>query len=112
VLDREWAAAATQKVASRQAKLEADLAESKAGMIKESIRMAHKDIADFFYAIGDLQAGLSSLVLSQPSHSSYFPFQSLLVSALSFVHSRSFVCPSEIVHLSVCLYLQLSGKIF
>lgn len=60
--DEEWAAAATQKVASRQAKLEADLAESKAGMIKESIRMAHKDIADFFYAIGDLQSAFRSYV--------------------------------------------------
>ena len=41
-----------------QYRLEAELAGYKTNLIKESIRMGHHELADFFYERGDLQVGL------------------------------------------------------
>ena len=38
-----------------QYRLESELSGYKTNLIKESIRMGHHDLADFFYARGDLQ---------------------------------------------------------
>lgn len=43
-----------------QERLEGDLTTYKANLVKESIRMGHNDLGDFFYAAGDLQAGSTS----------------------------------------------------
>jgi hypothetical protein len=43
----------------RQERLEGDLTVYKANLVKESIRMGHNDLGDFFYAAGDLQARLA-----------------------------------------------------
>ena len=40
----------------QQERLEGDLTAYKANLVKESIRMGHNDLGDFFYAAGDLQA--------------------------------------------------------
>jgi hypothetical protein len=52
---REWEAAAEAQYQQQQQKLEADLTNSKANMVKESVRMAHRDLGDFYYKFGDLQ---------------------------------------------------------
>ena len=42
-----------------QYRLESELSGYKTNLIKESIRMGHHDLADFFYARGDLQVRTS-----------------------------------------------------
>ena len=42
-----------------QYRLESELSGYKTNLIKESIRMGHHDLADFFYARGDLQVQTS-----------------------------------------------------
>ena len=44
-----------------QYRLEGELAGYKTNLIKESIRMGHHELADFFYERGDLQVGLPFL---------------------------------------------------
>jgi len=60
--DAEWETAAEAQAQQHQQKLEADLATSKSNMVKESVRMAHRDLGDFFYKIGDLQNAFKSYV--------------------------------------------------
>ena len=45
-----------RKAAQRHDRLEAELNGYKTNLIKESIRMGHNDLGDFFYGRGDLQA--------------------------------------------------------
>ena len=52
---REWESAAEEHSQRQLQKLEADLATAKANMVKESVRMANRDLGDFYYNIGDLQ---------------------------------------------------------
>ena len=47
----------------QQERLEGDLTAYKANLVKESIRMGHNDLGDFFYAAGDLQARLALLTV-------------------------------------------------
>ena len=44
-----------RKAAQRHDRLEAELNGYKTNLIKESIRMGHNDLGDFFYGRGDLQ---------------------------------------------------------
>lgn len=43
-----------RRALQRQERLEAELAGYKTNLIKESIRMGHADLGDFFYHRGDL----------------------------------------------------------
>lgn len=52
---REWETAAEEHSQRQLQKLEGDLATAKANMVKESIRMANRDLGDFYYNVGDLQ---------------------------------------------------------
>ena len=44
-----------RKAAQRHDRLEAELNNYKPNLIKESIRMGHNDMGDFYYGRGDLQ---------------------------------------------------------
>ncbi|KAL3145664.1 COP9/signalosome complex subunit Csn1 [Trebouxia sp. C0010 RCD-2024] len=51
-----------RKAAQRHDRLEAELNNYKTNLIKESIRMGHNDMGDFFYSRGDLQSAFKSYV--------------------------------------------------
>ena len=51
------------RAASTQYRLETELSGYKTNLIKESIRMGHHELADFFYERGDLQVDARLLCL-------------------------------------------------
>ncbi|KAK6540518.1 hypothetical protein TWF694_009309 [Orbilia ellipsospora] len=53
-LDEEWIEKITREVKTKTDRLEAELKSYKNNMIKESIRIGHKDLGDHFYVTGDL----------------------------------------------------------
>ncbi|KAK6506523.1 hypothetical protein TWF506_011429 [Arthrobotrys conoides] len=53
-LDEEWIEKTTRDVKQKTDRLEAELKSYKNNMIKESIRIGHKDLGDHFYTTGDL----------------------------------------------------------
>lgn len=61
-LDKEWVDEVDRRAAKRQEILDAELNGYKTNMIKESIRMGHNDLGDFFYERGDLQAAFKCYV--------------------------------------------------
>ena len=52
---RDWVDATERRAASKVDSLETELNGYKTNLIKESIRMGHNDLGDFYYARGDLQ---------------------------------------------------------
>ena len=58
---RSWIEAIDTRAQATQFRLESELSGYKTNLIKESIRMGHHDLADFFYARGDLQVQSLSL---------------------------------------------------
>ena len=52
---RSWIESVDTRAQATQYKLESELSGYKTNLIKESIRMGHHELADFFYARGDLQ---------------------------------------------------------
>lgn len=60
---REWADGVEARGQATQYKLESELSGYKTNLIKESIRMGHHELADFFFARGDTQVRpLGSLI--------------------------------------------------
>ena len=55
-IHREWVEGVEARAQATQYRLESELAGYKTNLIKESIRMGHHELADFFYERGDLQA--------------------------------------------------------
>jgi COP9 signalosome complex subunit 1 len=55
MLLRGWVDGVDARAASTQYRLETELSGYKTNLIKESIRMGHHELADFFYERGDLQ---------------------------------------------------------
>ena len=53
-LDKEWVDETDRRAAKKQEVLDAELNGYKTNMIKESIRMGHNDLGDFYHARGDL----------------------------------------------------------
>ncbi|KAK6345834.1 hypothetical protein TWF730_010177 [Orbilia blumenaviensis] len=53
-LDEDWIERTTREVKQKTDRLEAELKSYKNNMIKESIRIGHKDLGDHFYTTGDL----------------------------------------------------------
>ena len=54
---RDWVDATERKAAAQLERLDNELNGYKSNLIKESIRMGHNDMGDFYYARGDLQVG-------------------------------------------------------
>ena len=52
---RDWADSVDARAQTTQYRLETELSGYKTNLIKESIRMGHHELADFFYDRGDLQ---------------------------------------------------------
>uniref|UniRef100_A0A7S3R7C1 PCI domain-containing protein n=1 Tax=Dunaliella tertiolecta TaxID=3047 RepID=A0A7S3R7C1_DUNTE len=63
--DRQWAEATDRKALTKQERLESELHGYKTNLIKESIRMGHNDLGDFFYERGDLQNAFRCYVRSR-----------------------------------------------
>eukprot|EP00227_Mantoniella_beaufortii_P016540 CAMPEP_0197578268 /NCGR_PEP_ID=MMETSP1326-20131121/2559_1 /TAXON_ID=1155430 /ORGANISM="Genus nov. species nov., Strain RCC2288" /LENGTH=421 /DNA_ID=CAMNT_0043141437 /DNA_START=178 /DNA_END=1439 /DNA_ORIENTATION=- len=61
-LDRDWVDEVDRRAAKRQEILDAELNGYKTNMIKESIRMGHNDLGDFFYQRGDLNSAFKCYV--------------------------------------------------
>ncbi|KXN81035.1 COP9 signalosome complex subunit 1 [Leucoagaricus sp. SymC.cos] len=57
-LDAKWVDEVTARNQSEKVKLEVELKTYTNNMIKESIRMAHRDLAEFFRSIGEYQQSL------------------------------------------------------
>ena len=64
-LDKEWVEEVDRRAAKRQEILDAELNGYKTNMIKESIRMGHNDLGDFFHQRGDLQSAFKCYVRSR-----------------------------------------------
>jgi COP9 signalosome complex subunit 1 len=60
--DSEWTEQVDRRTAQRQDKLESELNGYKANLIKESIRMGHTFLGEFFYEKGDLNAALKCYI--------------------------------------------------
>lgn len=58
----EWVEATDRKAQQKQEKLERELAGYKTNLIKESIRMGHTDLGEFFYERGDYMDAFRSYV--------------------------------------------------
>lgn len=56
-LDVAWLEETERRANMKQSRLESELQSYKTNLIKESIRMGHNDLGDFFYDRGDLQVG-------------------------------------------------------
>ncbi|KAL6764284.1 26S proteasome subunit RPN7-domain-containing protein [Haematococcus lacustris] len=63
--DKAWVDAVERRAALRQERLETELQGHKANLIKESIRLGHNDLGDFYYQRGDLQNALKLYVRSR-----------------------------------------------
>jgi len=64
-LDVKWADETLAKNQADRVKLEVELKTYSNNMIKESIRMAHRDLGDFFRAVGDYGASLKHYTKSR-----------------------------------------------
>ncbi|GAA5952955.1 hypothetical protein JCM21900_001529 [Sporobolomyces salmonicolor] len=64
-LDRDWIDKAKREAQSGLDKLEVELKGYMTNLIKESIRMGHRDLARFQYRIGDLQGAVRSYTKSR-----------------------------------------------
>ncbi|KAI0922627.1 hypothetical protein AcV5_009551 [Taiwanofungus camphoratus] len=64
-VDQRWIEETTQKNNAERTKLEVELKTYTSNMIKESIRMAHRDLGDFFRATGDHSASLKHYTKSR-----------------------------------------------
>ncbi|BGP14216.1 hypothetical protein JCM10213_005893 [Rhodosporidiobolus nylandii] len=64
-LDREWMERARKEARSGMEKLEVELKGYMTNLIKESIRMGHRDLARFQYKVGDLQGAVRSYTKSR-----------------------------------------------
>ena len=60
--DKEWVDETDRRAAKKQEVLDAELNGYKTNMIKESIRMGHNDLGDFYHARGDLNAAFKCYV--------------------------------------------------
>jgi COP9 signalosome complex subunit 1 len=60
--DQAWMDAVDKKAAQQQERLEMELNGYKTNLIKESIRMGHNDLGDFYYNRGDLNSALKCYV--------------------------------------------------
>eukprot|EP01133_Synstelium_polycarpum_P010566 gene10566-12291_t len=61
-VDTQWIDQTHKKNASHLDKLEQDLNTAKANMVKDSIRIAHNELGDFYYRIGDFSNALKCYV--------------------------------------------------
>ncbi|KAF5325169.1 hypothetical protein D9619_010070 [Psilocybe cf. subviscida] len=64
-LDTKWADEVMTKTTAERTKLEVELKTYTNNMIKESIRMAHRDLGDFYRATGDFGASLKHYTKSR-----------------------------------------------
>eukprot|EP00735_Rhodelphis_limneticus_P008932 TRINITY_DN2398_c0_g1::TRINITY_DN2398_c0_g1_i1::g.20633::m.20633 TRINITY_DN2398_c0_g1::TRINITY_DN2398_c0_g1_i1::g.20633 ORF type:complete len:482 (-),score=118.26,sp/P45432/CSN1_ARATH/54.00/9e-147,RPN7/PF10602.4/3.8e-54,RPN7/PF10602.4/3.9e+03,PCI/PF01399.22/2.7e-15,Crust_neurohorm/PF01147.12/1.3,Crust_neurohorm/PF01147.12/1.3e+03,Crust_neurohorm/PF01147.12/1.4e+02 TRINITY_DN2398_c0_g1_i1:136-1518(-) len=60
--DETWISSVDKRATLQQQKLEADLNVYKSNLVKESIRMGHNDLGDFFYERGDLNGALKAYI--------------------------------------------------
>eukprot|EP00898_Chlorokybus_atmophyticus_P005592 jgi/Chlat1/6033/Chrsp4S06328 len=61
-VDKSWVDAIDRRATQRHEKLELELNGYKTNLIKESIRMGHNDLGDFYYQRGELQNALKSYI--------------------------------------------------
>ncbi|KAI0752860.1 PCI-domain-containing protein [Daedaleopsis nitida] len=64
-LDLRWIDDTTTKNAAERTKLEVELKTYSSNMIKESIRMAHRDLGDFYRAVGEHSSALKHYTKSR-----------------------------------------------
>lgn len=61
-LDEEWIEKVDREATKRAEKLDNELSTYKTNLIKESIRMGHNDLGDYYYGRGDLQSALKCYI--------------------------------------------------
>ncbi|KAF8523719.1 G protein pathway suppressor 1 [Hysterangium stoloniferum] len=64
-VDQKWVEEMSTKTSQERNKLEVELKQYTSNMIKESIRMGHRDLGDFHLSIGDYNAALKSYTKSR-----------------------------------------------
>ncbi|KAI0697628.1 PCI-domain-containing protein [Cerioporus squamosus] len=64
-LDQKWIEEMTAKNVAERTKLEVDLKTYTSNMIKESIRLAHRDLGDFYRAVGEQASSLKHYTKSR-----------------------------------------------
>eukprot|EP01115_Flamella_aegyptia_P009103 TRINITY_DN3851_c0_g1_i2.p1 TRINITY_DN3851_c0_g1~~TRINITY_DN3851_c0_g1_i2.p1 ORF type:complete len:317 (-),score=105.72 TRINITY_DN3851_c0_g1_i2:149-1099(-) len=62
MFDQSWVDAVDKKAAQQQERLEMELNGYKTNLIKESIRMGHNELGDYYYNRGDLNSALKCYV--------------------------------------------------
>eukprot|EP00873_Tetraselmis_striata_P032937 jgi/Tetstr1/453201/TSEL_040218.t1 len=100
--DKAWVDATDRKARQQCEQLESLLAGYKTNLVKESIRMGHNDLGDFFHARGDLQAAFKCYVRTRdycttPKHVLTMCLNVIKVSIemKNFVHTSNYVQKAE-----------------
>eukprot|EP00193_Tetraselmis_chui_P010230 CAMPEP_0177788702 /NCGR_PEP_ID=MMETSP0491_2-20121128/22288_1 /TAXON_ID=63592 /ORGANISM="Tetraselmis chuii, Strain PLY429" /LENGTH=427 /DNA_ID=CAMNT_0019310379 /DNA_START=219 /DNA_END=1503 /DNA_ORIENTATION=+ len=100
--DKAWVDATDRKARQQWERLEALLNGYKSNLIKESIRMGHNDLGDFYHSRGDLQAAFKCYVRTRdycttPKHLLTMCLNVIRVSIemRNFVHTANYVQKAE-----------------
>ncbi|CAL8465400.1 g4936 [Coccomyxa elongata] len=100
--DREWADGLEARAQATQYKLESELSGYKTNLIKESIRMGHHELADFFFSRGDPQSAFKSYVRSRDYCTTAKHVINMCLSVIrcavelgNFVHVNTYVAKGE-----------------
>ncbi|WIA41006.1 hypothetical protein OEZ86_004647 [Tetradesmus obliquus] len=101
-VDRQLLESVDLAAAQKQERLESELHSHKTNLIKESIRLGHNDLGDFFYNRGDLQNAFKSYVRTRdycttPKHIITMCLNAVRVAAEmgNFMHVSNYVSKAE-----------------
>ncbi|OSX58352.1 hypothetical protein POSPLADRAFT_1154048 [Postia placenta MAD-698-R-SB12] len=101
-LDQKWIDETAAKNAAEKNKLEVELKTYSSNMIKESIRMAHRDLANYYRAVGDQASALKHYTKSREfcttSHhvlDMCFSIIELLIEHRNYAHMSTYVFKAD-----------------
>lgn len=101
-LNHNWLDETTSKNQAERNKLEVELKTYTSNMIKESIRMAHRDLGDFYLSTGDFSASLKHFTKSRESCTTsqhvldmYMSIIELLILQRNYSHISTYVFKAD-----------------
>jgi COP9 signalosome complex subunit 1 len=96
-----WIEETNERNNAERRKLEVELKTYTGNMIKESIRMAYRDLSIFFRATGSFEGSLRHLTKSREYCSSTQEMLEMCLSVLEVATSLIFICPAVAILLTI-----------
>lgn len=96
-----WVEETNERNNAERRKLEVELKTYTGNMIKESIRMAYRDLSNFFRATGSFEGSLRHLTKSREYCSSTQDMLEMCLSVLEVATSLIFICPAVAILLTI-----------